>query len=114
MHAFGVIAVVGGPRPYRSLENDNVKADIENVIGTDADDRLYGNDGSNTLAGRGGNDELTGGEGSDILRGGEGDDVLFGSDASPDTLDGGQGDIDSAQADSLDQVIAARMFHTIN
>jgi Ca2+-binding RTX toxin-like protein len=95
------------PRPL-SRESDNVRADIENVIGTEADDQLEGNDGSNTLVGRGGDDTLSGGNGSDLLRAGDGNDTLFGHDGSPDTLDGGLGD-DPATFDPEDLVIKAHV-----
>jgi Ca2+-binding RTX toxin-like protein len=107
IQVFAVVTAVGGPTtPSTSAENDNARADIENVIGTNGNDELTGNDGSNTLVGRGGNDRLTGGEGSDYLRGGDGNDTLLGLDDSRDTLDGGNGD-DLAQADLRDQVANA-------
>src|SRR5688572_15536988 len=103
----GFEANVVVPRPL-SRESDNVRPDIENVIGTEADDHLEGNDGSNTLVGRGGDDILTGGNGSDLLRAGDGNDTLFGSDGSRDTVDGGLGD-DPATFDPEDLVIKAHV-----
>jgi Ca2+-binding RTX toxin-like protein len=59
-----------------ATENDNVKADVEAVIGTAgndfltgsaADDRLYGGDGNDTLFGLDGNDILDGGNGNDAF-----------------------------------------------
>jgi len=85
-----------------SREHDNALADVENVVGTEADDRLEGNDASNTLLGRGGNDQLDGKGGSDLLRAGEGNDLMWGADGAPDTLDGGRG-IDGVA--SLDEEI---------
>jgi Ca2+-binding RTX toxin-like protein len=101
-----VVLPVPGPSPFRSLENDNVMPDIENVIGTDADDRLTGNDASNTLDGRGGNDTLDGGRGNDLLRGGDGNDLFYADDGDVDTIRGGAGD-DSAQAHQEDVLIGA-------
>ncbi len=72
---------------------------IENISGSDFNDRLEGNDdhnwivggfGNDTLSGRGGNDRLGGGEGTDILYGGDGNDLLYG-DSGNDSLYGGAG-----------------------
>ena len=51
---------------------------IENLIGSDFDDRLAGDDGANVLRGLAGNDALLGDDGDDILIGGGGGDVLDG------------------------------------
>ncbi len=60
---------------------------IENVVGSNYNDRLYGDNyanelvggrGSDTLNGRGGDDTLIGGVGDDILIGGAGEDELIG------------------------------------
>jgi Ca2+-binding RTX toxin-like protein len=51
---------------------------IENVIGSNFDDRLTGDTGDNTLNGGLGNDILVGGRGQDILIGGAGRDLLVG------------------------------------
>ena len=72
---------------------------VENVTGSDHDDRLAGDNrpagedtgGDNTLKGEGGNDEIYGGSGDDTLEGGAGDDALYGGDGD-DMLDGGMGD----------------------
>jgi Ca2+-binding RTX toxin-like protein len=71
-------------------ENDNVGADIENLVGGSADDQLAGNDGDNALLGNSGNDILGGGGGNDQLDGGAGDDTLAGGTGS-DSLAGGDG-----------------------
>ena len=91
---------------FRSLESDNAKPDVENVIGTEADDRMIGNGASNTLVSRGGNDTLEGGAGIDLLRGGDGNDSLFAADGFPDTVDGGPGH-DPSSADEEDTLVAA-------
>jgi len=70
-----------------SGEGDNVKADIENIIGGSAADTLSGNDSDNVLFGGAGADSLVGGKGndtfdetsisnSDIFVGGDGVDVV--------------------------------------
>ena len=71
-------------------ENDEVAADVEQVAGSSADDRLIGSAGDNVLYGNGGRDSLVGGPGADRLEGGSSDDMLQGS-AGPDRLDGGSG-----------------------
>jgi Ca2+-binding RTX toxin-like protein len=53
---------------------------IENVIGSDFDDRLAGDAGANVLRGLAGNDTLLGGSGDDILVGGVGGDWLDGGE----------------------------------
>lgn len=65
-------------------ELDNVKADIEDLVG---------GDGNDTLTGSAGNNELTGGLGDDILNGGAGNDtfVAAATDDGSDTFNGGAG-----------------------
>lgn len=65
-------------------ELDNVKADIEDLIG---------GDGNDTLTGSAGNNELTGGDGDDVLNGGAGNDtfVAAATDDGSDTFNGGAG-----------------------
>jgi Ca2+-binding RTX toxin-like protein len=104
-------------------EADNVGADVENVIGTSKDDRLWGNDGANRLDGGPGKDLLDGGGGNDTLvgdhgptfydgedlnipdvdtlNGGTGDDLLLSRDGGGDVLDGGAGH-DRARVDADD------------
>jgi Ca2+-binding RTX toxin-like protein len=62
-------------------EKDNVRSDVENVIGGAGRDVLTGSPANNAF---------TGGAGDDTLNGGDGDDTLLG-DAGTDTADGGQG-----------------------
>jgi Ca2+-binding RTX toxin-like protein len=94
-----------------SGEGDNVKLDVENVIGGSDDDTLTGSavanvldgrSGDDTLEGRGGDDtlwggvndpgsdSLDGGTGNDTMNGGPGDDALAG-DGGDDTESGGGG-----------------------
>lgn len=86
---------------------DNVKGDIERIIGGDGDDVLIGNDADNSIFGEAGNDRSYGmgghdniyeTTGMDLLDGGPGDDRLRTredpgkeSPAMPDTLTCGQG-----------------------
>ena len=73
---------------------------IEVIVGTDFNDRLYGDngasafyggDGADRLYGRNGNDTLYGEGGNDIILGGRDIDVLYGGDGN-DQLRGNEGD----------------------
>lgn len=63
---------------------------VEDLFGSQFDDRLGGNGLANLLSGRGGRDVLLGHAGNDRLSGGEGDDTLLGG-AGADVLAGGAG-----------------------
>jgi Ca2+-binding RTX toxin-like protein len=63
---------------------------IENLLGSQFDDRLVGNSLANVLQGGAGKDTLLGNSGNDTLAGGLGNDSLSG-DAGNDTLIGGPG-----------------------
>jgi Ca2+-binding RTX toxin-like protein len=76
-----------------SGETDNVKADIERVLGGSGDDTISGGAGDNTLSGGGGADTLNGLGGSDRLIGGLGIDTLNGGDGD-DTFDENDKDAD--------------------
>jgi Ca2+-binding RTX toxin-like protein len=54
-------------------DNHFVHADIENVIGSQFDDRIYGNESANELSGEAGNDLLLGNGGDDYLDAGHGE-----------------------------------------
>ena len=95
-------------------ERDNVKTDVENVIGGNGSDRIVGSAAANRLDGRGGNDQsyggggndvLIGGPGSDRLFGGDGDDTLIARDGIKDFLDGGGG-TDKAAYDAVDERVS--------
>jgi Ca2+-binding RTX toxin-like protein len=88
-------------------QNNNISADIENLIGGDGNDKLIGgpsanliigNAGRDTLYGGGGNDTLNGGGGRDLLFGQSGNDLLLARDGRSDSIDGGAG-FDTAQCD---------------
>ena len=61
---------------------------IENLVGSGFNDRLYGDSGANSIAGGAGNDSLYGMEENDILSGDAGEDFLDGGQGA-DRLDGG-------------------------
>ena len=70
--------------------NDTI-VDIENVVGTNGNDRLVGSSADNILSGGNGNDRLFGASGSDVLNGSEGNDFLDGGGGSGiDQLFGGE------------------------
>jgi Ca2+-binding RTX toxin-like protein len=67
-----------------------VSGTIENVVGTNFNDRIIGNSVNNSLFGGLGNDYLDGGAGNDVVNGGPGDDTILGGPGD-DTLIGGGG-----------------------
>jgi len=77
------------------------------VLGSDADNKLYGGSGNDTLEGYGGSDALVAGVGNDTLRGGNGDDLLVGG-LGADVLDGGAGIDQVRYDDSFEGVTVAR------
>jgi Ca2+-binding RTX toxin-like protein len=76
------ITLDGQPNDGAAGENDDIAADIENVIGGLGNDTIVGNDQRNRLDGGAGDDHLTGGGARDVLIGGNGDDT-----ADADALD---------------------------
>ena len=70
---------------------DNVRTDVEDVVGSAGNDTITGSAQANTLIGNGGDDALTGLQGNDTLEGGAGSDVLRGA-ADNDAVRGGDGD----------------------
>ena len=65
-------------------ELDNIRGDVEVILGTGKGDTMVGSAVNNQFVGGGGDDTLAGGGGNDLLDGGA-------SDAGSDTLDGGAG-----------------------
>ena len=74
----------GGTAEGDFLEN------IEQIRGSNFDDRLIGNDNFNSLSGRDGNDTLEAGIGAGLFSGGNGNDLLIGNE-NQDTLEGQNG-----------------------
>ena len=63
---------------------------IENLIGSNYDDRLYGNEVGNKIEGGTGSDSIEGWDGDDTLLGGTGNDYLTGGSGN-DSIEGGDG-----------------------
>jgi hypothetical protein len=57
-------------------ENDEIRSDVQNVVGGSGNDVLIGSLGSNVLSGLDGDDTMDGGLGSDSLSGGDGADAV--------------------------------------
>jgi Ca2+-binding RTX toxin-like protein len=92
--AVGVsVSLTTGTGFFGTAEGDTL-TNIENLQGSNHDDRLTGDGASNHLVGNGGDDDLTGGGGADHLDGGLDDDTLKGGSGA-DFLNGGSG-IDAA------------------
>lgn len=79
--------------------HDNIKSNVESILGgsgddnikgTDAANFLSGNDGNDTIWAYGGNDTVSGGNGSDVLRGGNDNDSVTGGNQN-DTVQGDNG-----------------------
>lgn len=80
-----------------SIENVKGSDYNDKILGSKQDNNIDGYEGGDTIKGRGGDDKLSGSEGNDKLFGGKGDDTLNGGvgkdrlkgDADNDTLNGG-------------------------
>lgn len=68
-----------------AAEKDNVKADVEIVIGGQNDDIITGSPNADIIHGGPGNDTISAGGGNDIISGDSGDDILNG-EAGDDTF----------------------------
>ena len=89
----------------------DVLISIENLTGSQVDDKLTGDAGNNILTGLSGHDMLDGGAGNDTLLGGEGNDTLIGG-AGADHLDGGAGRDTVSYADSAESVNVSLQTNT--
>ena len=67
-------------------DGDNVRSDVETVIGGEGNDTIVGSAGNNRLFGGRGNDHLDGGLGADELHGAAGADELLAADGVVDTV----------------------------
>lgn len=82
------VSLVTGKGKGGTAEGDKLTS-IQDLYGSQFDDKLIGNGLDNKLGGLDGDDTLKGGGGSDILIGGAGNDVLE-VDGIGDTVDGGE------------------------
>ena len=85
-------------------EGDNVARDVEDVFGSDGDDKLKGSAGANTIDGGIGGDVIDGGTGRDAIYGQEGDDIITARDGRVDRIDCGPGK-DRAVIDRSDTTV---------
>lgn len=74
-------------------EGDNVRSDVEDVIGSSGADTLIGNAADNQLDGGAGDDTIAGGDGNDGLDGGPGRDTLDGGSGQDDLVGGAGADM---------------------
>jgi Ca2+-binding RTX toxin-like protein len=102
-------------------ENDNVRSNVEHVLGGSGADTIDSLGAFSLLDGRGGGDTLLGGAGPDTLIGGEGDDNLdggsendvFSMGAAPDgadTVRGGSG-LDTVSYNQRARTVTATLNH---
>ena len=77
------------------------------LTGRLGDDILDGGAGNDTILGQQGDDTLSGDDGNDIISGGSGDDILFGG-SGDDLIFGGEGDDTVVFAGSRDDYLLAR------
>jgi Ca2+-binding RTX toxin-like protein len=71
-------------------EGDNVRSNVERVVGGSGNDLIVGSDADNSISTGDGNDTVLGGLGNDSLDGGNGDDWLIGEQGD-DRITGGPG-----------------------
>lgn len=83
-----------------SGENDNLSADLEDLIGGSANDTLTGNSAANVLTGGAGADTLGGDAGADTLDGGTGGDTFNGGNDADTVTYSSRTTAVSAKADS--------------
>jgi Ca2+-binding RTX toxin-like protein len=121
------ITLDGSANDGQAGEGDNVKGDVEDVVGGIGADRITGNAADNMLLGtwpggadgndvvKGGagmdrlygaigNDTLIGGDGEDVMHGDEGDDSLQAKDGGWDFVNGGEGTDVVTNKDPIDTI----------
>jgi Ca2+-binding RTX toxin-like protein len=86
----GINVTLGWPGLNDGYGGRDTLTNIQEVIGSNFDDKIHGDNYDNTLVGGDGKDELWGGSGNDTLDGEAGNDVLHGG-AGNDWLYGGAG-----------------------
>lgn len=86
-------------------EGDNIKTDVESILGSADDDDITGSSNNDTLDGGDGDDVIWGGAGDDVITGDAGADLMYGESGNDsffaddgvgnDTIDGGSGTSDN-------------------
>lgn len=108
------VSLDGKANDGRRGEKDDVRADVENLVASQAGGRLIGSDGSNVLTGGKGEDQLAGGAGKDRLTGAGDKDLLDALDGSPgDRVSCGAGK-DTAYVDAGDAVVSRSACETLS
>jgi hypothetical protein len=87
------------PSDGRRGDDDQIRRDVESVLGSHFDDVLVGSPHTQQLAGLDGDDRITGGSGEELLSGGPGNDRIDAADGTPDTVDCGGQTFDWAAVD---------------
>ncbi len=103
----GVVVSLASGRGREGEAAGDRLTNIENLWGSEHDDRLTGNNGDNVLNGSGGDDILNGRSGNDLLDSGAGDDALYGGPGA-DTLNGGAG-VDTANYVGSSEAVAVSL-----
>jgi Ca2+-binding RTX toxin-like protein len=113
----GVNATLAVPGSYNTSsgngangENDRIRGDIENLVGTRFADYLAGNSAANGISGMDGNDFISGGMGNDWLNGNAGNDIIYGN-AGNDLMWGEAGSDSFSGGDGWDDVRYDDAFH---
>ncbi|HZB77376.1 MAG TPA: hypothetical protein VE526_14185 [Solirubrobacteraceae bacterium] len=83
----------------RPGDDDQIRRDVEAVIGSEFADVLAGSPRTTRLSGGDGDDRITGGSGPETLSGGRGDDRIDARDGAADTIDCGGQALDLATVD---------------
>jgi hypothetical protein len=84
-------------------EGDNVKTDVETVVGGAGNDTITGSAAGDTIDGRGGADILDASTGADVIHGGAGPDTIGSRDGTVDQIDCGP-ETDSVTGDAADAI----------
>jgi len=95
------ISLDGAANDGLAGENDNARADIEDVATGNGADVISGSDVANSITSNGGNDTVDGRGGADRLATGSGNDTLTTRDQTPDVASCGEG-TDTLTSDTID------------
>jgi hypothetical protein len=93
---------------FGTTSQDNVRDDVEAVIGSGFADKLTGDEKFDSLFGLGGADTINPGPGSDRVFGDSGNDILQVKDDTDDLVDGGSG-TDTATVDKFDALTSVEI-----